>query len=150
MSIGPSQMNAWRAFLESHAFVLRRLERELADETGLPLTWYDVLFQLKEHGGRIRIGELAEELLVSRSATTRFVDRLERSQLITREPCAEDRRGTWVVLTDDGLAALRSAAPVHLRGVQRYFSEQLTGEEAEALAGLLGKLVQPARQPAAG
>lgn len=141
-------MKAWRAFLQAQASVLRRLERELAEETDLPLTWYDVLVQLNEHDGRIRIGELAEHLLVSRSATTRFVDRLERNGLISREPCVEDRRGTWVVLTDAGFNALRAATPVHLRGVQTYFADLLSSEDADNLAHLLRKLARPIAQEA--
>ncbi len=140
MDISPTRMRAWRAFLETYSLVIRRLERDLVDERELPLSWYDVLVQLNENGGRMRIGDLASHLLVSRSATTRFVDRLERDNLISRETVAEDRRGTWVVLTDQGRATLREAAPVHLRGIDDYFAAHLSDDESEELIKLLAKV----------
>lgn len=135
------QLEAWRLFLEAHASVTRTLERELMDERRLPLTWYDVMVQLQEAGGSLRMHELADRLLLSRSATTRLVERLEKRDLIERRACPEDRRGTHVVLTDGGLAVLRDAAPIHLSGVGEHFAERLTGSDTEALISALKKLV---------
>ena len=132
---------AWRAFLEANARTIRHLERELADECDLPLTWYDALVQLHEAGGTMRVGDLAEHLLISRSATTRFVDRLERDDLIKRRVCDEDRRGMLVVLTEHGKATLRNAAPTHMRGIDEHFSSKLSAEDAEQLTVILGKLI---------
>ena len=86
------QLQAWRLFLEAHAALTRTLESELMEERQLPLTWYDVLVQLEEAGGSLRMHELADRLLLSRSATTRFVERLESRELIERRACPEDRR----------------------------------------------------------
>ena len=135
------QSEAWRLFLEAHASLTRILERELMDERQLPLTWYDVLVQLEEAGGSLRMHELADRLLLSRSATTRFVERIEKQGLVERRACPEDRRGTHVVLTDGGKDVLRNAAPIHLSGVEEHFSGRLTAADTRALIRALGKLV---------
>lgn len=145
MRPGDGELAAWRAFLEAHAAVLRRLEEELREERGMPLSWYDALVQLSEAGGRLRMGELADRLLLSRSATTRFADRLERAGLIERQTVEEDRRGTEVCLTPEGRRELRAAAPVHLRGIQRHFGAHLSHEEAEMLERVLSRLASAAR-----
>ena len=77
-------MRAWRAFLEAHAAISKQMERELREECDLPLSWYDALVQLHEAGGSLRMHELADHLLLSRSATTRFADRLEGAGFIER------------------------------------------------------------------
>lgn len=141
MAIPKAQMAAWRSFLELHAQLIRTLERELQNAEDLPLSWYDVLLQLNEAGGRMRMGKLAESILVSRSATTRFVERLERAGLLTREPCASDRRGTFVLLSEYGKETLRRAAPTHLAGVEAHFTQHLTTGEARELAGTLQRLL---------
>jgi len=135
------QLKAWRLFLESHAALTRKLERELIEEHDLPLTWYDVLVQLEEAGGSLRMHELADRLLLSRSATTRFVERLETRDLIERRACPEDRRGTHVVLTEGGKEVLRSAAPIHLAGIAMHFADQLSSSDIQALKRALNKLV---------
>jgi DNA-binding MarR family transcriptional regulator len=135
------QLQAWRLFLEAHASLTRALERELMDERRLPLTWYDVLVQLEEAGGSLRMHELADRLLLSPSATTRFVERVEKRDLIERRACPEDRRGTHVVLTEDGREALRNAAPVHLAGIEEHFAQRLTVSDTRALISAMKKLV---------
>lgn len=132
---------AWRTFLEVHATLVKTLERELKAEADLPLTWYDALLQLKEAGGSLRMHELADRLLLSRSATTRFADRLEAAGFIGRQACDVDRRGTRVYLTDRGLEMLRSAAPMHLRGVEEHFARHLTPADAATLAQMLGRVL---------
>lgn len=133
-------MQAWRAFLEAYNQIIRRLERELADEAGLPLSWYDALVQLQEAGGTMRVGMLADQMLISRSATTRFVDRLEREGLIRRQVCDEDRRGMEVLLTDKGFKTLQSAAPTHMRGIDEHFLSKLSSEDAATLRTLMEKV----------
>ena len=135
------QLQAWRLFLEAHASLTRALERELMDERRLPLTWYDVLVQLEEAGGSLRMHELADRLLLSRSATTRFVERVEKRDLIERRACPKDRRGTHVVLTEDGREALRNAAPVHVAGIEEHFAQRLTVSDTRALISAFKKLV---------
>ena len=134
------RIGAWRTFLRAHASVTRRLEQELG-ETGLPIAWYDVLLQLAEEPTRrLRMAQLAERVLLSRSGLTRLVDRLSADGLVRREPSAEDARGTFTVLTDEGMAALRRAAPVHLRGVQEHWLSYFDDDELRTLQGLLGRL----------
>ncbi|HEY9392448.1 MAG TPA: MarR family transcriptional regulator [Mycobacteriales bacterium] len=135
------QLRVWRTFLRAHAVIMRRLERDLVRAHGLPLSWYDVLVQLSEAPGhRLRMTELADRVLLSRSGLTRLVDRLTATGLVSREADPTDARGTFTVLTDDGFDRLREAAPTHLRGVGEYMSH-LTAEELEQLGGLLDGLL---------
>jgi DNA-binding MarR family transcriptional regulator len=137
----PLKLRAWRGFLEAHSWITRELERELREERGLPLSWYDVLVQLSEAGGDMRMHRLASSLLLSRSATTRFVERLERAGLLLRDGATDDRRGTVVRLTAQGRDTLRGAAGVHLRGVKRHFGDIISNEDAEFLVRLMARLV---------
>ncbi len=136
------ELLAWRTFLRAHATVTRRLEAELVAGHDLALASYDVLVQLSEAPGRaLRMTDLAERVLLSRSGLTRLVDRLERDGLVRREACPSDARGTLAVLTDAGLARLRDAWPTHLRGVAEHVTGRLDADEVAQLAVLLGKLV---------
>jgi DNA-binding MarR family transcriptional regulator len=130
----------WRSFLEAHATITRTLAEELEGERQLPLAWYDVLVQLSEAGGRLRMQELANRLLVNKSSLTRLIDRLEGAGLVARQPCAEDGRGWYAVLTREGRDALRRAAPTHLRGVQEHFAQFLTDSDVVALQRVFAKL----------
>lgn len=135
------QLAAWRAFLRAHAHVVRRLEGELLAAGELPLASYDVLVQLTEAPlRRLRMTELADRVLLSRSGLTRLVDRLERQGLVRREPCPDDARGMYAVATDDGVDRLRRASRVHLDGVRRHFVDRFGADELAALDALLGRL----------
>ena len=137
-----AEQTAWRAFLRAHSTVVRALEAELLAEHDLPLASYDVLVQLSESPDtRLRMTELADRVLLSRSGLTRLADRLEREGLITRQPCPSDARGTLAVLTDAGLERLREAWPTHLRGVEQHVTGRLTSDELVQFGRLLGKLV---------
>ena len=137
------RIGAWRAFLRAHAQVVRRLERELADEHGMALTDYDVLVQLAgADRRRLRMSELADRLLLSRSGVTRLVDRLVADGLVERATCDDDRRGQWAALTDSGLTRLRAAAPTHLRGVNEHFLDRLSADELASLHRMLEPLVE--------
>ena len=84
----------------------------------MPLAWYDVLLTLAQAPERrLRMAQLADRVLLSRSGLTRLVDRLEREGLVRREPSPDDARGTYTVLTAAGLRRLRGAVPLHLAGV---------------------------------
>ena len=137
-----AELTAWRMFLRAHSTVVRALENELMAEHDLPLASYDVLVQLSEAPDRrLRMTELADRVLLSRSGLTRLVDRLEREGMIRREACPSDARGTLAVLTAAGIARLREAWPTHLRGVEQHVTGRLTPDEIEQLSSLLGKLV---------
>jgi len=136
----PERLAVWRSFLEAHAAITRLLERELEEQRGLPLTWYDVLVQLQEAGGRLRMQELAERVLLHKSSVTRLVDRMEEAGLVERVACADDGRSRYAVLLPEGRRVLRSAAPVHLRGIQQHFAAHLTDSDVVALARVFAKL----------
>lgn len=132
------RVGVWRAFLRAHATVTRQLEGELTERTGLPLPWYDVLLQLAEAPGhRLRMAELADRVLLSRSGLTRLVDRLQAERLVRREPSRDDARGTYTVLTERGLDRLRRAAPVHLGGIAEHWLAHYTDDELRQLDALL-------------
>jgi DNA-binding MarR family transcriptional regulator len=135
------ELGAWRSFLRAHAQVMRALERELAEADQLPLASYDVLVHLSEAPDRkLRMTELADRVLLSRSGLTRLIDRLERGELVRREPCLDDARGMFAVMTDRGIDRLRAASRVHLAGVGEHFVGQFSRQELTRLGQLLGRL----------
>jgi DNA-binding MarR family transcriptional regulator len=145
----PERLAAWRLLLEAHAAVVERLGRELESECGLPLTWYDVLLQLSTAPeGRLRMGDLAQAVLLSRSGLTRLVDRMEAAGMVCREAHPSDGRGANAVLMPAGRAALRRAAPVHLRGIEDHFARHLSDADAAALRDVLSRVVTAERDHA--
>ncbi len=136
------QIAAWRSFLMAHAMVICTLEHEMEEEQGLPLVWYDVLAQLDHKGGQLRLRDLADSVLLSRSNITRLVDRMASAGLVKREPCPEDRRGMYAVITDEGREALHRAWPGHWRGIVEHFIQHLNHEDVKALHTALSKVVQ--------
>ncbi|MFN0096444.1 MAG: MarR family winged helix-turn-helix transcriptional regulator [Dehalococcoidia bacterium] len=137
----PDQVAAWRTFLEAHARVTAELAAELEAEAGLPLTWYDVLVQLSEAPDhRLRITDLANRVLLSKAGLSRLVDRMAETGMVARQPCPEDRRGTFVQMTEAGQRALERAAPIHLRGVAEHFTGRMGAEELKLVAEALAKV----------
>src|SRR5437868_8769829 len=118
-------LEAWDAFLRAHATLMRRLELDLAQATGLALADFDVLAQLARADGELRMTDLAARALVSRSGMTRRVARLVEEGLVQRANAASDGRGVVIALTDIGLARLAKTAPVHRRGISELFLARL-------------------------
>jgi len=140
--LSPEELAVWRSFLRAHSRVTRSLEADLVAEQKLPLASYDVLVQLVEAPDhRLRMTELADRVLLSRSGVTRLVDRLEHEGLVRREACDTDARGLFAVLTEAGYARLRTASGTHLRGIEEYVIERLSVEELREFGRLLDKLV---------
>jgi DNA-binding MarR family transcriptional regulator len=136
------RLQTWRSFLVAHAQIRRMLERELQAEQSLGLGEYEVLLMLARAENRqLRMNELADRLVLSRSGVTRLVDRLEAEALVERASCATDRRGSWATLTDAGHARLRRAAPTHLRGVGEHFLDRIPQAELEALQRTLDRVL---------
>lgn len=136
-----AELAVWRHFLRAHALVVRALEAELLAEQDLPLSWYDVLVQLAEAPERrLRMTDLADRVLLSRSGLTRLVDRLAAAGLVRRVRAEDDARGTYTVLTPEGLSRLRQAAPVHLRGIAQHMTGRLDPGELQALGAALAKV----------
>jgi DNA-binding MarR family transcriptional regulator len=130
-----AELAAWRGFLRTHGELLRALDAELESAQGLSLTTYDVLVSLYHAPGRrLRMAELADRVLLSRSGMTRLVDRLERAGHLRRDRCSEDARGCFAVLTPEGVATLERARPVHLDGVRRRFLARLGDDDLATLA----------------
>lgn len=136
-------LEAWRLLLEAHRLLAGRLDRELFEQHGVRLSWYDVLLQLNEAGGRLRMHALADATLFSRADCTRLVDRMERRGLVNRAADPDDRRGVYAELTVAGKAALRRAAVTHLDGIERHFGSHLAPGEAPDLAAALRRVVAP-------
>ncbi len=137
---GTLQMKAWRAFLAAHARITAELERDLVNERDLPLSWYDVLYTLSREPGAMRMSDLSRAVLLSKSGLTRLVDKLCAAGYVSRCADPADRRGVQVSLTREGEAVFRRAAPVHLRGIERYFASQLSDDEAHVVKRSLGRM----------
>ena len=137
---GKRGLQAWSALLRAHAALLRQLETDLESKTGLALADYDVLAQLAVAGGSLRMTELADRALISRSGMTRRVARLVHEGLVSRANADADARGVVVLLTDSGLDRLTVAAPVHLRGVSDLFIANLDDQELAVLESALAKV----------
>lgn len=122
---------------------MRRLERELSEERGLPLSWYDVLLELNSaHGRRLRMQELGDRAVLSRTRVSRIVDEMVRDRLVRREPDPADRRATFAVITDAGRKVLRASAPVYLRGIREHFTSNLSERELATLGRSLEKVLE--------
>ena len=131
-------LRAWRGLLTAHSRATAAIERDLEAAGVLPLGWYDVLLALLEAPGQsLRMHELAESVVLSRSGLTRLVDRLDKAGYVRREPCPEDRRGQHAVLTAEGKAALRKTWPVYRKSIQEHFSHHFSAAESRRLAALL-------------
>ena len=136
------RLETWRSFLVAHAQIRRQLERELQAEQALGLGEYEVLLLLTRADNRqLRMSDLADRLVLSRSGVTRLVDRLEADSLVERTSCATDRRGSWATLTDAGHLRLRRAAPTHLRGVGEHFLDRIPASELDALQRTLDRVL---------
>ena len=132
-----AELAAWRGFLRTHAKLVRELDAELMAAHNLPLSSYDVLINLRSAPGRrLRMAELADRALLSRSGMTRMVDRLEREGLLQRDNCSSDARGCYAVLTEAGEALLRRARPTHLDGILQRFLAHCEGDDLARLARL--------------
>jgi DNA-binding MarR family transcriptional regulator len=129
------ELRAWRGMLEVHAAVTSELDGQLRAEHGLGISAYEVLMFLADADGRrLRMSEIADRVLLSRSGLTRLVDRLLALGLVRRNPCADDGRGSYAELTDAGLEKLAAARRTHLAGVRRFFLDRVSAEDQDALA----------------
>jgi DNA-binding MarR family transcriptional regulator len=141
--LAPAELRAWRGMLRVHSRLVKVLDARLDQDHGLPLTSYEVLVHLSEaDGDRMRMCDLAESILLSRSGLTRLVDRLEREGLIVRDTCTSDGRGCFAVLTDEGEELLAHARPTHLSGVRERFLRHFSEAELLQLAAFWER-VQP-------
>ena len=128
------EQRTWRAFLNAQRLLLDRLERQLQRDAGLPLAYYEILVQLSEAPDRtLRMSQLADSSLSSRSRLSHAVARLETAGWVRRRACTEDRRGAWAELTPAGLAKLDATAPGHVDAVRADLFDALTRAQQDAL-----------------
>jgi DNA-binding MarR family transcriptional regulator len=133
----PHELAAWRGVLEVHARVTQQLDAQMHAEHGLSLSAYEVLMFLAdapEH--RMRMSEIAEQVLLSRSGCTRLVDRLVDQGYVTRCAASHDGRGLYAALTDAGLAKITAARATHREGIRRFFLDHLTLTDQIALGDI--------------
>ena len=135
------EQDVWRGFLRMNAWIYDELEHDLRSRDGLSLIEYGILAHLSEAPEqRMRMRDLAETVIVSKSRLSHQIARLERDGHVRRESCEDDRRGLWAVLTDDGAAALRAAAPGHATRVRSLMFDRLTSEQVVQLRGIVDAL----------
>ena len=140
-TLGEPELDAWRGFLRAHTALTRELDAELIAAHGLSLSSYEVLLFLAESpNGRMRMSELADSVLLSRSGLTRLVDRLAEDGLLERRPCSSDARGWFAALTPKGRATFEEARRTQLDGVRRMFASSFSDEELELLGGCFARL----------
>jgi DNA-binding MarR family transcriptional regulator len=129
------EMRAWRGLLRTHGRLVKTLDGELERHHGIGLTTYEVLVYLEHSPQRqMRMCDLADSILLSRSGLTRLVDRLERDGLLARVSCSHDARGAYAVLTPRGRDKLRAARATHHADVRAHFLSHFTAQELEVLA----------------
>ena len=143
--IDDEALGAWRAFLNAHALITRRVSADLA-AAGLPeLSWYDLLWALYRSPGRaLRVKDLADAVVLSPTAMSRFVDRVEAAGCVRREPDPQDRRALQVTITDDGVDLLRRMWPVYKRGIEAHFAAHL-GRSPKGVRAMLEAMAESAR-----
>jgi DNA-binding MarR family transcriptional regulator len=132
-----AELAAWRGMLRVHSRLTKALDADLLREHGLPLSSYEVLLFLADSpDGRMRMAELADGVLLSRSGLTRLVDRMEGEGLLRRERCEDDARGYHAIITDEGRELFQRARATHLDGVRELFLSRLSDAEQRTLAEL--------------
>lgn len=140
-----ARLSPWRAFLLAHARIVRRLDEELRAEHDLTIGEYDALVTIAQAPDRrIRMRQLADEVILSKSGVTRLIDRLVDDGLVERSACLSDARGAEAVLTDRGLARLRAASGTHLRGIQEHFLAVLGRDELDAVERMMTTIARRA------
>ncbi|SPL92601.1 Transcriptional regulator, MarR family [[Actinomadura] parvosata subsp. kistnae] len=148
-SLTAEELAVWRMLQRAQVRITRHLESELLVAHDLPLASYEVLVQLAESPRRrLRMNDLADRVLLSRSGLTRLIDRLQRDGLVAREACADDARGLFAVLTEAGAARLAEATPTYLRGIRRQFLDMLDAGEIARVRVMLAKLGDEVSGPA--
>lgn len=139
----PPHLEAWRKYYVSFWRIFAQIDADLTT-AGLPsLSWYDALYELYlAPNRRLRMSELAQSALLSRSGLTRLVDKLEKEKLIERKACAEDGRVLHAQLTEKGVEVLRKIWPVYRAGIANYFGAHLSKAEAEQVSALFSRMIE--------
>lgn len=145
-SLDSSKGSTWALFLTAHAVLVEKIEERFSAAGMPPFGWYDVLWGLERaEGQRLRMHELADKTVITRSNLTRLVDRLEAACLVTRERAPEDRRGAFAVLTANGKAMRRKMWPVYSAAIKEFFEDHVTDQEAAEFGEALRRILKSAR-----
>jgi DNA-binding MarR family transcriptional regulator len=139
--ISPEEFAVWRSLQRVQVTIMRRIEAELLERHDLPLASFEVLQQLGQAPRqRLRMNDLADRVLLSRSGLTRLVDRLEREGLVERHACASDARGLFAVLTGPGRRRLEGSVPTYHRCIRECFLDRIGAGELKLVAATASKL----------
>ena len=143
-TLEPDMLDAWRGFLFAHAKVVRALEADMIEQHDLPLTWFDLLSRIKQAPGqRLRMHQLEQVSLFTRSGITGLADRLEKAGFVRRERSAEDRRGVYLAITQAGIDKIDEVWPDHELSIQNNFGQHLDPKGAKALQAATEKILNP-------
>jgi DNA-binding MarR family transcriptional regulator len=138
----PESADAWGSILRVHAALVPRLDQRLQAEVGLSLTWYDVLLELNAaEDRRLRMSELGDRVVLSRTRVSRLVDELVRAGLVRREANPDDGRSAYAVMTSEGRRVFRRAAPIYLWAIEEEFATDVTTAELERLRRTLDSVL---------
>ena len=139
--LSDAEQRTWRAFLSANVQLLERLDHELQQRSHLSLTDYEILYELASAPDRrLRMSELADRVLVSRSRLTYRVDRLAGVDYVVREEAEDDRRGLYAILTDTGAQALEAATPGHVGDIRTWFFDLIDGDELAVVARVVSRM----------
>lgn len=132
------EVAAWRGLLVAHSRLVPAMEADLRAAGQVSLSWYDVLLELNAAPGRrLRMSELSQRAVLSRSRVSRIVDELAAAGLAERQPDQADGRSSFAALTPAGRSALRRAWPVYRQAIRRHIGAHLTAQQCRQLAALL-------------
>lgn len=138
----PTQIKTWRLFLTASVKILDQIDSRLRAAKEIPLSWYDVLIELHEAPEkRMRISELADRVLLTRSGLTPLIDKMEKSGYLVREINPEDDSGFYAIITDSGIVAMHKAWTIYAAGIQELFSKYLSEDDAELFNDIFTKLL---------
>jgi DNA-binding MarR family transcriptional regulator len=141
-SLSPTEAAAWQGLLRAHASLVRDVDGELRAAHGLPLSWYDVLCEVASaREGRIRMKELAGRVMLTPAGVSGLVDRLVGANLLERRPCEGDARGTYAVVTREGLRQLQRAARTHRNAVRHHYTSRFDDTELELVRSVWDRVV---------
>ena len=141
--VSDERVSAWRALLRAQSAVLKAIDRDLAAAELLPLHWYDVLLELNSAPERqLRMAELGDRVVFSRSRCSRIVDELQQRGLVERVPDPSDGRVTLAQITTAGRRALRRTAPVYLAGIEEHFTSHLGEDERRVVSSALERVAR--------
>ena len=143
-NLEPSMLDAWRGFLFANAKVVRALDNDMIKQHDLSMTWFDLLSRIKQAPGqRLRMHQLEEASLFTRSGITGLADRLEKAGFVRRERSVEDRRGVYLAITQAGIDKIDEVWPDHQLSIQNHFAQHLDPEDVKALQATTQKILNP-------